>query len=286
MRGRELPGFPKPAVLTFLVGEYVKHWEKQILNLLQATEELAQEAAGAIVDHHTTGYSLLGSMLKSGLADLVQEGRAETRRVLLEQVLANEREPMTLNHYLMDTYNKQRQAGVEDQRRADITAALDRFIALAISEKTPPGATELERLKAWVLATSLLVRTGESNETQEAEQLGAMLVAYWKTSCKRFIDTAVQNIDGGLLRRMGEECTSSMLRVVEGGGAEGGAERLVEILAEDRQVRELRLRIEARLKRLNAAKDHILEAAPGIQPVRRLAASGRRKQPDDASRGE
>ncbi len=183
----------------------------------------------------------------------------------MEQVLANEREPMTLNPYFVDTYNK--------QRLADFRGILKECFAQAPSESilvgsNPSTATLCESLEAAVIerCRGAFMLGGLPNETQEAEQLGSMLAAYWETSSERFIDTAVQNADHGLLLRLEGECAASLARCTEG---DGGAEWAVEILEDDPQVREERRRLEARLMRLCSARSHIRllveRHGPGMQ---------------------
>ena len=248
MRGRELPGFPKFSVFEHLVRGYVARWRLAAQQLLADAREMAEEACDEIVEHHVPQYRRLAGALRALLQELLSSRAQEARADALEALVANELAPMTENHYFMDTYNQARSASFE--------RVLDRaFKSVPVTtlhhspEIVGITASQYAGLRAALIREHAALNTvgTEPNETQEAEDLCAMLRAYWKASSKRFVDTVVQTVDRVLLRRLD---TDAVARFGPAGLPEA---RLAELFAEEYAVRECRARLEAKAARLRSA---------------------------------
>ena len=249
MRGRELPGFPKFSVFEHLVRGYVERWRLAAQKLLSDSRAMAAEACDEVVEHHVPQFRRLSSALRALLQDLLAARAQGARADALEALVANELAPMTENHYFMDTYNKSRTASFERV----LDRAFER-VPLGYLQTTPTaikGLTEKQYADlraALVREYSAMSTVGtEPNETQEAEDLRAMLHAYWKASSKRFVDTAIQTVDRVLLKGLEADAVA---RFAPAGLPEP---RLAELFAEEHQVREGRSRLEAKAARLRSA---------------------------------
>ena len=258
MRGRELPGFPKFSVFEHFVRGYVDRWKLASLSLLGDVKEMAAEACNHIIDHHIHGHCRLASGLRALLQDVLSSGAHEARTEALEALIANELAPMTENHYFMDIYNKAHMTSFERM--------LDRALKSVPAEPMPLGFGVSATAQQDIKQSASLVRFAlireytamhtvgtEPNETQEAEDLQAMLHAYWKASSKRFVDTTIQTVDRVLLKRLDAVMVDRFVK------ASQTEQQLAELFVEDEQISEMRSMLEAKLARLQKAKTVLRE---------------------------
>ena len=273
MRGRELPGFPKFSVFEYMVRDFVGKWRSSAQMLLAEVEKMAVEACNQIIQHHVRRYNRLEVHLRVLLQDILTSRATEARTEALEALITNELVPMTENHYFMDIYNKSRSALFERILERAFLSVSPKSVPIpqapafgfgGFGSPAPLPAASAAKSKGRIdyddqcrlgdLRTALMLEYTavhsvgtEPNETQEAEDLKAMLYAYWKASSKRFVDNAVQTIDRVLLRNLDSVVFERFDQV---GLSE---QQLVDLFVEEQHVCERRRMLSAKLARLQKA---------------------------------
>jgi Na+-translocating ferredoxin:NAD+ oxidoreductase RNF subunit RnfB len=110
----------------------------------------------------------------------------------VEQLLKLERDPFTLNHYLWDTINNARLAKFEKT----LDKAMD-----ASKHPTSPDFCNNKTLRTQMVSWFHEdCGIGGTNTVQEAEEMIAIVHAYWKTATKRYIDNVCNVIDEELCK--------------------------------------------------------------------------------------
>ena len=227
MRGRELPGFPRHDVFKMFVKEYLKDWKEPAFTAIEDTGNILDEVFGMVVEHHVpqAQFPQLHHAITEALSAILQS-RLEVAKGSggVQGLFEDESEPMTLNHYFMDTYNKIKM----DKLEQAISAAQTSEMILNTQ------ASALNYMRDWYSKTHKIGNA--SNEEQEAENLQAMLVAYWKTSSKRFVDNACSQADRLILRDLDGELSNSpaVARLM------GSDEALQSLFTEDSGVKDKR----------------------------------------------
>ena len=249
MRGRELPGFPRHDVFKMFVKEYLKDWKDPAFSAIEDTGNILDEVFGIVVEHHVPQAQFpqlhfaiteaLTSILQSRLEVAIKSSSG------VQGLFEDESEPMTLNHYFMDTYNKIKM----DKFEQAISKAQNARPIIDTHDEA------LNYMRDWYSKTHKIGNA--SNEEQEAENLQAMLAAYWKTSSKRFVDNACSRVDTIILRDLDRELANSpaVARLM------GSDEALLSLFTEDSGVKDKRRHLEQRKSVLEDALKILVQHA-------------------------
>ena len=198
MRGRELPGFLRHDVFKTLVKEYLQDWKEPAFTAIEDTGNILDEVFSIVVEHHVpqAQFPQLHHAITEALSAILLSRLEVASKSGVQDLFEDESEPMTLNHYFMDTYNKIK---IDQLDRVIIDAKYD----YNVDDKE----SALDYMRDWYSKTHQIGNA--SNEEQEAETLQAMLAAYWKTSSKRFVDNTCARVDTLVLRDLDRALSNS-----------------------------------------------------------------------------
>jgi hypothetical protein len=203
LKTRGLSEIYNSQALVYFVDKMVQSWEAIAVTCLQNTVKLVDAAQGKLADDLFSAFPELRHSIRLTMQALVHSNvDAAEKQLALTHV--NEREPFTLNHYLLDTLNKIRMADFE----ATLAAVLEKHtveLGTPKADGTPSSRNVkyasksgvLSDMKEWYRSERSV---GSSNSAQEVRELIAVLHAYFKTASKRYIDVISQNIDSSLLK--------------------------------------------------------------------------------------
>ena len=99
----------------------------------------------------------------------------------------------------------------------------------------------------------------ESNDTQEAENMQALLVAYWKTSSKRFLDTICDVVDRCIVRPLPESINISLMELLT------DKDGIEQWFNEDPRLRNRRGQLKAKIDMFTKAQAMILDPGSGAR---------------------
>jgi len=204
LKTRGLSEIYNSQALVYFVEKMVQSWEAIAVTCLQNTVKLVDAAQGKLADDVFSAFPELRHSIRLTMQALVHSNvDAAEKQLALTHV--NEREPFTLNHYLLDTLNKIRMADFE----ATLAAVLEKHTA-ELGTPTKADGTPSSRNVKYASKSGVLSdmkewyrserSVGSSNSAQEVRELIAVLHAYFKTASKRYIDVISQNIDSSLLK--------------------------------------------------------------------------------------
>jgi hypothetical protein len=168
LKTRGLSEIYNSQALVYFVDKMVQSWEAIAVTCLQNTVKLVDAAQGKLADDVFSAFPELRRSIRLTMQALVHSNvDAAEKQLALTHV--NEREPFTLNHYLLDTLNKIRMADFE----ATLAAMLEHHtVALgtpkqADNVKYASKAGVLSDMKEWYRSERSV---GSSNSAQERRE--------------------------------------------------------------------------------------------------------------------
>lgn len=199
MRGRELPGFLRHDVFKLLVNEYVQDWRAPIVSTINEIGNILTETFSIVVEHHIplSQFPKLHNEVAKALSSILEDRlKAAKGPNGPESLFQDELEPMTLNDSFSDIFNKIKMEEFEMAVNAAPTS--DNHY-----QQQSQVALLTSKLRTWYKEIHMI--GNDSHEQHEAENLQAILTAYWEISSNRFIDNACARLDTVILRGLDQD---------------------------------------------------------------------------------
>jgi interferon-induced GTP-binding protein Mx1 len=198
LRGRELPGFMSAQSFYMFIQEYIDKWKAPARMAISQMRVLSLEVATKLVEAIAVSYPVLRDAYRGVAARILET--AETDCVeAVDKVLAREKDPFTLNDFL--------QAHINKLRHDRFAKAVATAFAKTKAHKESWSAAKEEvtaGLRTWYRESHGV------NSSANAEDMSAILEAYWHLAAKRFTDNACMILDehvmGALVSQMQEQC--------------------------------------------------------------------------------
>ncbi|KAG5184845.1 Mx2, Mx-like dynamin-related GTPase [Tribonema minus] len=202
LRGRELPGFMSAQSFYMFMAQYVEAWREPARAAAAEVRALTLEVASRLLEVLVVQYPALREAVR-GVARRVLEEAHGSALQALDDLLRKEKDPFTVNDFLEQHINKLRY----DRFETAVAAAFQELQGKATADKAGWAAAKEnvgQALRRWYRATHGV------NSASNAEDMSAILEAYWLLAAKRFVDNACMTLDkvvmGDVARRMQEEC--------------------------------------------------------------------------------
>lgn len=200
LRGRELPGFMSAQSFYMFIQEFINAWAAPARMAAAQMRALAGEVVQELFQKIAVSYPALRDSLNEVASSILEESESQALR-LLDGLVVREKDPFTINEFLRAHINKLRY----DRFEKCINAAFDGTegggeITSWQATKEHVGAS----LRIWYRSAH-----GVSSSAN-AEDMSAILEAYWTLASKRFIDSACMCLDdrilGTLCSKLQEKC--------------------------------------------------------------------------------
>lgn len=208
LRGRELPGFLSTQAFYMCMSLYVDSWEEPMKNMLKDVRKLAQEVAGKLADALIKQYPALRDSIRFAAATVLSDIFDDILSKL-ELLLNKEKDPFTLNDFLQQWVNK--------LRFDRFSAAVDDVFDNILANNDTAGATNWNAglkddiflgMRQWYRQTHSV------SAIANAQDMSAILEAYWNLSMKRFVDNCCMLADKELLGKIPMAIQDAMYRYV------------------------------------------------------------------------
>lgn len=187
LRGRELPGFMSPQSFYMFMSQYVEEWRGPACRAASEIKGLCVEVTTRLIEVIAVQYPVFRNSIRKIAFEILDESLEQVHN-LIEEMLSREKDPFTINDFLSQHVNKIRYdrfeaAVIQAFQKASFTGAnIDGIKAQAENE-----------LKQWYR------KTHGVNSTSNAEDMSAILEAYWTLSSRRFVDNICMGIDRKML---------------------------------------------------------------------------------------
>ncbi len=203
LRGRELPGFMSSQAFYMCMSQYVELWENPMLALLKDVETIATEVSVNLASVLFSQYPALNDAIRTVTQSVLREFSEGAVAKLHEQI-TREKDPFTLNDFLQQWVNKLR---------------FDRF-SKAVEEsfeQTKNPASNWNGLKEEVYANmrQWYRSTHAISAMASAQEMSAIMEAYWNLSAKRFVDNCCMIADKDVLNKIPEAIQDSMYQFIK-----------------------------------------------------------------------
>lgn len=235
LRGRELPGFMSSQAFYMSMSQYADAWGGPSSSVISDVRTIAQEVAGKLSDVLLVQYPSLRDTIRMVAAQVLDDAVEEAAKKVAD-LLAREKDPFTMNDFLQQWINKVR---------------LDRFNEAVHhcfdNAKTPASNWSglkdevFQSLRQWYRTTHSV------SPLSSAQDMCAILEAYWNLSSKRFIDNVCMVVDREILGKLSQAMQEQMFRFVRDDS------KLESFFTEDPQLVQTRLALDARKDRLSQA---------------------------------
>ncbi len=172
------------------MAQYVDQWHDPMHRLAQEVRAVALEVATALADILFVQYPGLRDSLRTVTETILSE-LVETTASKLNDVIVREKDPFTLNDFLQQWVNKLR---------------FDRFSQAvdATFDQAKNAATNWNGLKEEVFVSMRhwYRSTHSVSAAASAQDMSAIMEAYWNLSAKRFIDNCCMIADKEVLGKL------------------------------------------------------------------------------------
>ena len=201
LRGRELPGFMSAQSFYMFIQEFIDAWAAPARMAAAQMRALANEVVHEMFEKIAVSYPNLRASFQT-VASSILESSEEEALGLLEGLVIREKDPFTINEFLQAHINKLR----FDRFETSVNAA---FKGTAYDG---PGTGSWQATKEHVGASlrSWYRSAHGVSSSANAEDMSAILEAYWTLASKRFIDNACMCLDdrilGTLCGKLQEKC--------------------------------------------------------------------------------
>jgi len=190
LRGRELPGFMSAQSFYMFIQEFINAWSAPARMAAAQMRALANEVVRELFGKIAVSYPLLRASFREVASTILETSEDEALR-LLEGLIVREKDPFTINEFLQAHINKLRydrfESSVDDAFRGTIQDSSGSGSWQATKEHV--GAS----LRSWY-------RTAHGvSSSANAEDMSAILEAYWTLASKRFVDNACMCLDDRIL---------------------------------------------------------------------------------------
>jgi interferon-induced GTP-binding protein Mx1 len=263
LRGRELPGFMSAQSFYMFMAQYVEAWRDPAREAATEMRALTMEVCQKLLEVLVVPYPALREAIRAVAARVLDEAY-DSALEGTDDLLSKEKDPFTVNDFLEQHINKLRY----DRFEAAVTSAFEGLNAKGVEKSSGWLQAKDEvgtSLRQWYRATHGV------NSFSNAEDMSAILEAYWLLAAKRFVDNVCMTLDrrvmGAVARRMQEECYAFVQ----------DDDRLTRFFEEDAQVVSRRtdlLQRRERLSRASAAMANVASQRSGTRQVRVTVTSG------------
>lgn len=169
------------------MAQYVDAWEKPMLDLIKQIQEVALEVSIKLADILFSAYPNLLEMMKS-INEKILESLTHKSVERMHDLLFREKDPFTLNEFLQQWVNK--------LRFDRFTKAVELTFDHAKSAPSNWGALKEEifvSMRSWYRETHAI------SALASAQEMNAIMEAYWNLSAKRFVDNCCMISDKEIL---------------------------------------------------------------------------------------
>jgi len=263
LRGRELPGFMSAQSFYMFVQEYIDAWLPPARMAAAQMRSLASEVVKELFENIAVSYPVMREAFQTITASILETTEDESVH-LLEGLITREKDPFTINEFLQAHINKLRYDRFE--------AAVESSFAVVASGSGSGGGSSWQATKEHV-ASSLRTWYRDAHgvsSSANAEDMSAILEAYWTLASKRFVDNACMCLDDRILGTLCAKLQEKCYHFVH------DDERLETFFTEDAN-------IVARRRDLELTRDRLVKAnaaMANIQAARKPRATNAAKQPD------
>lgn len=248
-RGLALPCFPDVNIFDTFVRETVVDWKEPAMDCREAVVDALRGAVRRLVDHVFGKYPALAARMMGVAEELVDDVSARCAEVLERMLTYESLRPHTLNPSFMRSVNHQRKSFLEKLigSAADSDCGQENY---ATGSSDCGGSLRSTKLAADGMSKAKKRRDADSQlgglVESPCEILNA-LRAFWKVSSVRFVDYVAMAVRHEVLEGGYE-------RVKEAFYVELANPNLPTLFAEDGRLKDRRMGLEAKRKRLRSAQ--------------------------------
>ncbi|KAI0262179.1 P-loop containing nucleoside triphosphate hydrolase protein [Gloeopeniophorella convolvens] len=257
---RELPNNFPFIVKKQYIGVIVKLWNRPSQDLFDFTRRELIKRVKAIVEEHFAQYT--HGHLKQNIMRIMQDhvqARADSAEQHIKSLIAQEREPFTMNqHYYMDYRTKflAQYKGIREKAKSNFMQNLE---GGDMQDAVNTTLASLASLGLQSIGASSLAQLLPPDQMEPAIGIMADVRAYFQVAYKRFVDNVPMGIDRTLVRGVTDGLEQALYQGLAIGGS-GGSEKCRKLLSEPESIAEQRDELRKRRERLRRAKDEIVEA--------------------------
>jgi interferon-induced GTP-binding protein Mx1 len=202
LRGRELPGFMSSQAFYMCMSQYVDRWYAPVQEMISDVRGIAQEVAGQLGDVLLVQYPALRDALRQAAARVLSDAVDETTKKL-NDILSREKDPFTMNDFLQQWVNKLRY----DRFSEAVDGVFD-------TAKTPASNWQGLKEEVFVGMRQWYRNTHSVSAQASAQEMCAILEAYWNLSAKRFVDNSCMMVDREMLGQLSSSMQEHMFKFV------------------------------------------------------------------------
>lgn len=190
LRGRELPGFMSSQAFYMCMAQYVDQWQEPMQRLILDVKRVALEVSTELAEVLFVQYPGLRDSLRQ-VTETILANLTDVTTSKLTEVILREKDPFTLNDFLQQWVNKLR---------------FDRFSQAVdnVFDNAKNPATNWNGLKEEVFVgmRHWYRSTHSVSAAASAQDMMAIMEAYWNLSAKRFIDNCCMIADKDVLGKL------------------------------------------------------------------------------------
>jgi len=250
LRGRELPGFMSSQAFYMSMSQYADAWGGPSAALISDVRGLAQDVAGKLADVLLVQYPSLRDAIRAVAARVLNEAADEATKKVAD-LLAREKDPFTVNDFLQQWVNKRR----VDRFNEAVNTCFD-------NAKTPASNWAALKDEVFQSMRQWYRSTHSVSPLASAQDMCAILEAYWTLSSKRFVDNVCMVVDREVMGKLSSSMQEQMFRFVRDDS------KLESFFTEDPLLVQKRGALESRRDRLTQASTALakVQARPSSTP--------------------
>ncbi|KAJ8599711.1 hypothetical protein CTAYLR_004743 [Chrysophaeum taylorii] len=257
LRGRELPGFMSAQSFYMFIQEFIDAWGPPAKMAAAQTRALANEVVRDLIGKIAAAYPALREAFEHTGASILEQTEDEAVK-LVEGLITREKDPFTINDFLQAHINKLRY----DRFEAAVEMA---FVGVGQGGANQPGVQggSWEATKQHV-AMSIRNWYRESHgvsSAANAEDMSAILEAYWTLASKRFVDNACMVLDDRILGTLCGKLQEALYRLVH------DDEKLAAFFTEDATIVAKRANLETTRDKLTKANASMANIQGSRKPL-------------------
>lgn len=203
LRGRELPGFMSSQAFYMCMSQYVDIWQDPAVQLVRDVEQVAKEVSMKLADILLVQYPGLRYALQTVTEKILMENADKTIEKLSD-CISREKDPFTLNDFLQQWVNK--------IRFDRFSSAVDNVFDNAKNPATNWGGLKEEvysGMRHWYRSTHSV------SAQASAQDMSAIMEAYWHLAAKRFIDSCCMFTDNDVLGKLPTAVQDEMYQFIK-----------------------------------------------------------------------
>ena len=190
LRGRELPGFMSSQAFYMSMSQYADAWGGPSAALISDVRGIAQDVAGKLADVLLVQYPSLRDAIRAVAARVLNEAADEASKKVAD-LLAREKDPFTVNDFLQQWVNKRR----VDRFNEAVNTCFD-------NAKTPASNWAALKDEVFQSMRQWYRSTHSVSPLASAQDMCAILEAYWTLSSKRFVDNVCMVVDREVMGKL------------------------------------------------------------------------------------